>query len=157
MGRPRLGAPGQEVARFILTQNKLDLAYPNILRDLIFVEDNAINQIVASSILDEMAYKVDLAENGLEAIQAITKKFYNVVFMDMQMPEMDGLEATRRIRAQFPADKQPIIIAMTANAMDGDKQECLDAGMNDYISKPILPEVIEKTLQRWCEEYEPIS
>ncbi len=124
---------------------------------ILLVEDNAINQIVASSILDEMAYKVDLAENGLEAIQAITKKFYNVVFMDMQMPEMDGLEATRRIRAQFPADKQPIIIAMTANAMDGDKQECLDAGMNDYISKPILPEVIEKTLQRWCEEYEPIS
>ena len=91
-----------------------------------------------------------LTPEGKDAISALQKQAYNVIFMDMQMPEMDGLEATRRIRADFPADRQPIIIAMTANAMDGDKQECLDAGMNDYISKPILPEIIEATLQRWC-------
>ena len=117
---------------------------------ILLAEDNPINQIVAASILDEMAYKVDIAETGKDAISALQKQAYNVIFMDMQMPEMDGLEATRRIRADFPADRQPIIIAMTANAMDGDKQECLDAGMNDYISKPILPEIIEATLQRWC-------
>ena len=98
-----------------------------------------------------MAYKVDIVENGVEAITALQKQAYNVVFMDMQMPEMDGLEATRRIRADFPLDRQPIIIAMTANAMEGDKQECLAAGMNDYISKPILPETIAATLKHWCE------
>ena len=118
---------------------------------ILLAEDNPINQIVAASILDEMAYKVDIVENGVEAITALQKQAYNVVFMDMQMPEMDGLEATRRIRADFPLDRQPIIIAMTANAMEGDKQECLAAGMNDYISKPILPETIAATLKHWCE------
>ena len=115
---------------------------------ILLAEDNPINQIVAASILDEMAYKVELAENGLQAVEALRKKAYDVIFMDMQMPEMDGLEATRYIRAEFPPDRQPIIIAMTANAMDGDKQECLDAGMNDYISKPVLPEAVEAALQR---------
>ncbi|UJS25719.1 response regulator [Thiothrix winogradskyi] len=117
---------------------------------ILLAEDNPINQIVASSILDEMAYKVDLAETGLEALQALRKKAYDVIFMDMQMPDMDGLEATRRIRADFPPDQQPIIIAMTANAMEGDRQECLQAGMNDYISKPVLPEAVETALQYWC-------
>ncbi len=115
---------------------------------ILLAEDNPINQIVAASILDEMAYKVELAENGRQAVEALRKKAYDVIFMDMQMPEMDGLEATRYIRAEFPPDRQPIIIAMTANAMDGDKQECLDAGMNDYISKPVLPEAVEAALQR---------
>ena len=117
---------------------------------ILLVEDNPINQIVAASILDEMAYKVDLAENGVQAIQALHKRPYDVIFMDMQMPEMDGLEATRRIRADFPAEQQPIIIAMTANAMEGDRKECIDAGMNDYVSKPVLPEAVESALQRWC-------
>ncbi|OQX15645.1 MAG: hybrid sensor histidine kinase/response regulator [Thiothrix lacustris] len=117
---------------------------------ILLAEDNPINQIVAASILDEMAYKVDLAESGLEALQALRKKAYDVIFMDMQMPDMDGLEATRRIRADFPLDQQPIIIAMTANAMEGDRQECLQAGMNDYISKPVLPEAVETALQYWC-------
>ena len=120
---------------------------------ILLAEDNPINQIVASSILDEMAYKVDIAENGKDVIKALQRKAYNVIFMDMQMPEMDGLEATRRIRAEFPHEHQPIIIAMTANAMEGDKQECLEAGMNDYISKPILPETVEAALQRWCESH----
>lgn len=117
---------------------------------ILLAEDNPINQIVASSILDDMAYKVDLAESGIEALQALHKKVYDVIFMDMQMPDMDGLEATRRIRADFPPDQQPIIIAMTANALEGDRQECLQAGMNDYISKPVLPEAVETALQYWC-------
>jgi signal transduction histidine kinase/DNA-binding response OmpR family regulator len=115
---------------------------------ILLAEDNPINQIVATSILDEMAYKADIAENGRQAIEALRKKTYDVVFMDMQMPEMDGLEATRAIRAEFPPHRQPVIIAMTANALEGDKQACLDAGMNDYISKPILPEAIEAALCR---------
>lgn len=117
---------------------------------ILLAEDNPINQIVAASILDEMAYKTELAENGLQAIAALRKKAFDVIFMDMQMPEMDGLEATRRIRAEFPPDQQPIIIAMTANAMEGDKQECIKAGMNDYISKPVLPEAVKAALERWC-------
>ncbi|EIJ36054.1 hybrid sensor histidine kinase/response regulator [Thiothrix nivea] len=115
---------------------------------ILLAEDNPINQIVAASILDEMAYKAEIAENGLQALEALRKKPFDVIFMDMQMPEMDGLEATRRIRAEFPPARQPVIIAMTANAMEGDRQQCLNAGMNDYISKPILPEAIETALQR---------
>ena len=117
---------------------------------ILLVEDNPINQIVAASILDEIAYKADIAENGLEALTALHKKAYDIIFMDMQMPEMDGLEATRRNRADFPPERQPIIVAMTANAMDGDKQECHAAGMNNYISKPVLPEAVEAVLERWC-------
>ena len=130
-----------------ITQNKLGERLP--LR-ILLAEDNPINQIVATSILDEMAYKADVAENGREVIEMLRKKPYHVIFMDMQMPEMDGVEATRRIREEFPADRQPVIIAMTANAMDSGKQECLAAGMNDYISKPILPETVEAALQHWC-------
>ena len=120
---------------------------------ILLAEDNPINQMVAASILDEMAYKVDIAEDGKQAIAALHKKPYDVIFMDMQMPEMDGLEATRRIRADFPSAHQPIIVAMTANAMESDKQECLLAGMNDYISKPVLPEAVETVLKRWCSEH----
>ncbi len=116
---------------------------------ILLVEDNPINQIVASSILAEMNYTADLAENGHQALSAAHKKDYDVIFMDMQMPGMDGLEATRLIRAQLPADRQPVIIAMTANAMEGDKQICLDAGMNDYISKPVIPETVQNTLKNW--------
>lgn len=116
---------------------------------ILLAEDNPINQIVASSILDDMAYKTDLVENGIQAIEALKRKTYDVVFMDMQMPELDGLEATRRIRVGLPSERQPIIIAMTANAMDNDRKECIDAGMNDYISKPVLPEAVEAALQRW--------
>lgn len=117
---------------------------------ILLVEDNAINQMVAVAILEEMAYQVDVAENGLKALAAVKNKSYHVIFMDIQMPEMDGLEATRQIRAKLPSTQQPIIIAMTANAMDGDKALCLAAGMNDYISKPILPEMIASALQHWC-------
>ncbi|MBJ6609612.1 MAG: response regulator [Candidatus Thiothrix moscowensis] len=117
---------------------------------ILLAEDNPINQMVATAILEEMAYTTTVVENGVQALEALRTQPCDVIFMDMQMPEMDGLEATRRIRAEFPAEHQPVIIAMTANALEGDKQECLDAGMNDYISKPVLPEAVEATLQRWC-------
>jgi CheY-like chemotaxis protein len=83
-----------------------------------------------------MGYDVDLAANGQEAVDAVERQPYDVVFMDVQMPEMDGLEATRRIRARTPGGG-PRIVAMTANAMDGDREACLAAGMDDYVGKPI--------------------
>ena len=117
----------------------------NPLRILI-VEDYVINQKVAMRILGRMGYRPDIAGNGLEAIEALHRQFYDVVLMDVQMPEMDGLEATRYIRKEFPPDSQPRIIAMTANAMKGDREKCFAAGMDDYISKPVNPDELIRAL-----------
>jgi len=92
---------------------------------------------LALRLLAQMGYKADLAGNGLEAIQAVERQKYDVVLMDVQMPEMDGLEASRRICARWPRGERPYIVAMTANAMQGDRERCLEAGMDDYVSKPI--------------------
>jgi CheY-like chemotaxis protein len=94
-----------------------------------------------------MGYRADLASNGLEAVESVTRQPYDVVFMDVQMPEMDGLEATRKIRAMSSVS-QPRIIAMTANAMQGDRELCLAAGMDDYISKPIRVNELVESLMR---------
>jgi len=103
---------------------------------ILLAEDNGVNQKLALRLLQNMGYRADVAGNGLEAIEALERTSYDVVLMDIQMPELDGLEATRRIRAQWP--KRPVhIVAMTANAMAGDRDACLAAGMNDYVSKPI--------------------
>jgi CheY-like chemotaxis protein len=104
---------------------------------VLLVEDNAVNQKLAVRLLAQMGYRADLAGNGLEAIQAVARQKYDVVLMDVQMPEMDGLEATRQICARWPRGKRPYIVAMTANAMQGDRERCLEAGMDDYVSKPI--------------------
>ena len=93
-----------------------------------------------------MGYRADLATNGLEAIAAIEGALYDVVLMDVQMPELDGLEATRRIRHRWPGTAGPRIVAMTANAMEGDRESCIAAGMDDYISKPIRPELLNAAL-----------
>lgn len=113
---------------------------------LLLVEDNQINQKLALKILEKMGYKADLAVNGLEAVNVVKEKDYDLVLMDLQMPEMDGIEATGIIN-EF--ENRPIIIAMTANAMPEDKQRCLDAGMDDYISKPITIEKVQNTLIKW--------
>ncbi len=105
--------------------------------DILVAEDNAINQKLIYRILKKMGYEPDIVNNGLEAILAIEKKDYNVVLMDVQMPEMDGIEATKLICQKIPADERPQIIAMTANVMQGDREICLEAGMDDYIGKPI--------------------
>ena len=121
---------------------------------LLVVDDNAINQKVAIRLFQQMGYQADVASNGFEAFEAVQRKAYDLVFMDVQMPEMDGLEATRRIRQweiTRPSSAPPpvVIIAMTANAMQGDREKCLQAGMNDYLPKPVRPEALQKTLEQW--------
>jgi CheY-like chemotaxis protein len=110
---------------------------------ILLAEDNQVNQKLALRLLDQMGYRADIASNGLEAIESIERQTYDVILMDVQMPEMDGLDATRRIRRLVKVT-QPHIIAMTANAMEGDREMCLAAGMDDYISKPIrVPDLVK--------------
>ncbi len=104
---------------------------------ILLAEDNVINQQLALSFLERLGYRADVAANGLEVLESLHRQAYDVVLMDVQMPEMDGLEATRRIRRELAAAAQPRIIAMTAGAMKEDREACLAAGMNDYISKPV--------------------
>ena len=112
---------------------------------ILLAEDNAVNQKLARRLLERMGYTADLAENGLTAIDSLRGSTYDVVLMDVQMPELDGLEATRRIRAEWP-DRAIRIVAMTANAMEGDRETCLAAGMDDYLSKPIRPDELAAAL-----------
>jgi CheY-like chemotaxis protein len=104
---------------------------------ILLVEDNPLNQKLALRLLGRMGYTADVAVNGLEAIDAVARRSYDLVLMDVQMPEMDGLEATRRIVDGTDPTVRPRILAMTANAMDGDRERCIAAGMDGYISKPI--------------------
>jgi CheY-like chemotaxis protein len=111
---------------------------------ILVAEDNKVNQHLALQLLARMGYRADVAANGLEAIASLYRQNYDVVFMDVHMPEMDGLTATQRICEEFPPASRPRIIAMTANAMQGDREKCLRAGMDDYISKPIrVQELVE--------------
>ncbi|WP_373535256.1 response regulator [Microcoleus sp.] len=107
---------------------------------ILLAEDNVVNQKVATHLLDRIGYRADIAANGLEVLEACKRQSYDVVLMDVQMPEMDGLEATRRLCQDWPANRKPRIIAMTANAMQGDREKCLEAGMDDYITKPVRRE-----------------
>ena len=99
-------------------------------------EDNTVNQKLSLRLLEQMGYRADVASNGLEAIEAVDRQTYDVILMDVQMPEMDGLEATRQIVARWP-EQHPYIVGLTANAMQGDREMCLNAGMDNYIAKPI--------------------
>jgi signal transduction histidine kinase/CheY-like chemotaxis protein/HPt (histidine-containing phosphotransfer) domain-containing protein len=115
---------------------------------LLLAEDNAVNQKLALLLLERLGYRADVAANGLEVLQALQRQTYDAILMDVQMPEMDGLAATRQIRQVWPTDQQPRIIAMTANAMQGDRELCLQAGMNDYISKPVQVAELRAALER---------
>ncbi|MEQ1806384.1 MAG: GAF domain-containing protein, partial [Burkholderiaceae bacterium] len=113
---------------------------------ILLAEDNAVNQKLALRLLQQMGYRADVASNGIEAIECVQRQPYDVVLMDVQMPEMDGLEASRRITAKWPASERPKIIAMTANAMQGDREACLAAGMDDYVTKPIRVDALVQAL-----------
>jgi CheY-like chemotaxis protein len=115
---------------------------------ILLAEDNVVNQKLALRLLQQMGYRADLASNGIEAVEAVARQAYDVVLMDVQMPEMDGLEASRQITARWPAGARPRIIAMTANAMQGDREMCLAAGMDDYVTKPIRPQQLTEALQK---------
>ena len=120
---------------------------------ILVAEDNVINQKVAMRILLQFGYQTDLASNGKDALEAVERQRYDILFMDMQMPEMDGLEATRHICARFDASERPYIVAMTANAMKEDREQCLAAGMDDYLSKPIRAEEIRAALERATQRF----
>lgn len=119
---------------------------------ILIAEDNITNQQVAMGILKRLGFRSDAVANGAEAVRALETIPYGLVLMDVQMPEMDGLEATRRIRdpGSPVRDHAVPIIAMTAHAMQGDKERCLEAGMNDYLSKPVMPKELEKMIRKWA-------
>jgi CheY-like chemotaxis protein len=131
-------------------EEKLPLGQPERRKDLVILlaEDNPVNQKVALSMLKRLDYKAEVANNGLGVLSSLERKDYDVILMDIQMPDMDGLEATRSIREQR-VKKQPYIIAMTAYALDGDREEFLKAGMDDYLSKPIRIEELKMALERY--------
>ncbi len=124
------------------------LAHEVVLGDILLVEDNPINQKVALRFLQRLGYRANAVGNGFEAIAALETFPYRLVLMDLMMPEMDGFEATLQIRARFPKERQPKIIALTANAIQGDRERCLAAGMDDYITKPVKLPDIEAAIRR---------
>jgi CheY-like chemotaxis protein len=118
---------------------------------VLLVEDNNVNQMVATRMLQRIGFDADIASNGKEAVDAVEMIEYDLIFMDISMPEMDGLTACSVIRSLSSLKKQPIIIAMTANAMSGDKENYLNVGMDDYISKPVNLEELRKIINKWTD------
>jgi PAS domain S-box-containing protein len=116
---------------------------------ILLAEDNKVNQKVALIILQKLGYHADIANNGVEVLAMLRQRDYDVILMDVQMPEMDGLTATQQIVAEWSAERRPWIIAMTANAMQGDREVCLQAGMNDYVTKPIRREELAAVLENY--------
>jgi signal transduction histidine kinase/HPt (histidine-containing phosphotransfer) domain-containing protein len=116
---------------------------------LLLADDNPINQKVGQSILQKFGYRADIANNGIEVLGALEQRAYDIILLDVQMPEMDGLEAARQICKRWPREKRPCIIAMTGNALMGDREKCLEAGMDDYITKPVRIGELQQALERW--------
>jgi signal transduction histidine kinase/DNA-binding response OmpR family regulator/HPt (histidine-containing phosphotransfer) domain-containing protein len=139
---PELGPTDLAVASF-----DVEMGHKFPLR-LLLAEDNVTNQRLALRLLERLGYRADVAANGLEVLQALRRQAYDVVLMDVQMPEMDGLEATRLICQEWGPEGRPHLIAMTANAMKEDREACLAAGMDDYLSKPIRVEALVEALSQ---------
>jgi CheY-like chemotaxis protein/HPt (histidine-containing phosphotransfer) domain-containing protein len=142
-----LGAAADESDRGPDSALDEDLASRHPLRVLL-AEDNVVNQKLAIRLLEKLGYRADVAANGIEAIEALERQPYDLLLSDVQMPEMDGLEATRRILERWPEGERPWIVAMTAEAMSGDRERCLAAGMNDYVAKPIRVDELVAAIKR---------
>ena len=148
--RTVLVAPPAGPTTPLITRHTLAESRSRARAHVLVVDDNPVNQKVAAKMLEKLGFVVDLAGNGKEALEALTHHAYNVIFMDCQMPEMDGFEATAEIRKrEANGEKHVPIIAMTANAMTGDKEHCLEAGMDDFVSKPVTMDTLRTTLNRW--------
>jgi CheY-like chemotaxis protein len=119
---------------------------------ILIAEDNIVNQKLAISLLNMMGYRVDSVMNGKEVLDILGEKDFDIIFMDIQMPEMNGIEATIRIFETIPVEKQPLVIAITANAMVGDREKCLEVGMVDYMAKPIKIAELQKMIEKWGAE-----
>lgn len=135
-----------------LTEPSIDKKVETRQLRILLAEDNVVNQKVALLVLKKLGYYAEVVTNGVEALDVLRQHKYDIVFMDIQMPEMDGLTATRHIIADWQPEQRPWIIAMTASAMQGDREACLEAGMNDYISKPIRMEELQLALSRYISE-----
>jgi len=146
-GVVRLFSAKPAAAHAVATPERRILADEVPLKVLL-AEDNPVNQKVALGLLDRLGYRADLAANGRQAVAKAEQQPYDLILMDLQMPEMDGLEASRLIRSRLPAGRQPKIIALTANAMQGDRELCLAAGMDDYVAKPVKLAEIAAAIRR---------
>jgi CheY-like chemotaxis protein/HPt (histidine-containing phosphotransfer) domain-containing protein len=153
-GRPALTLPSR------LTPEMADLVDPQMSERLplriLLAEDNSINQRVGLLLLEKMGYVADVAGNGIEVLEALRRQPYDLILMDVQMPGMDGLEAARRIRAEFPVERQPRIVALTANVLREQREACLVAGMDDFVQKPIVFADLRAALAR-CGGLEPAA
>lgn len=139
----------------LITRHTLTEAKARTVQRVLVVDDNPINQRVAVKMLEKLGCRVDLAGTGMEALAAICRHPYPLVFMDCQMPELDGFETTRLIRSQEQPGTRLPIIAMTANAMAGDREACLKAGMDDFISKPIIAAELQAKVAHWLPDASP--
>lgn len=125
---------------------KLNEVYP---LNILVAEDNAINQKLITRLFEMLGYDIQIAVNGFETINTLNRMPIDIIFMDVQMPEMDGIEATKQIISRW-GNKKPLIVAMTANALQNDKEKCLEAGMDDYISKPLTIDQVSKGIGKWA-------
>jgi PAS domain S-box-containing protein len=140
---------GRPTVRTTVSSNNYDVEFATRLPlKILIAEDNIVNQKVATQTLQRLGYRADVVSNGREALEAVARQHYDVVLMDMQMPVMDGLESSRQICQRWQPDRRPRLIALTANAMRGDRDACLEAGMDDYISKPIRLDELTEALRR---------